>query len=87
MWKIFIIALQQGSQLQWTTWSFVRKGKSMTNTWYYKEWKTVRKSMTNTWHYKEWKTVRKSWVSLNLEASNKNNSFIITKEREALTTF
>ena len=26
MWKICIIALQQWSQLQWTTWSFVRKG-------------------------------------------------------------
>ena len=71
MWKICIIALQQWSQLQWTTWSFVPKGKSMTNTWYYKEWKNVRKDR----------------VSLKLEASNKNNYIIITKAREALTTF
>ena len=43
--------------------------------------------MTNTWYYKEWKNVRKDRVSLKLEASNKNNYIIITKAREALTTF
>jgi hypothetical protein len=66
MWKICIIALQQRSQLQWTTWSFVRKGKSMSNIWYYKEWKTVRKAL----------------VWLKFEGSNKNNYFSITKARE-----